>query len=333
MTKKIAIVAGGNSGEFGISMKSAGVIKQSLDTKYYEVYLITIKGSEWFYTDENGKKFNIDKNDFSLPFGDKKIFFDIVFNAIHGTPGENGKLPAYFEMLGIPFTSSGFYSSALTFNKNFCNRLVSSLGIETAPSVHFYKGEQTNTEQILKKISLPCFVKPNCGGSSVGMSKVNRVSELNDAIAKAFAEDEEILIEQYIEGRELTCGVIKHKGRMIVFPVTEIVSKKEYFDFESKYDPQLAKEILPADITNKVEINCKSVSSYLYERLNCRGVVRFDYILSHADKLYFLEVNTVPGFTMESIVPKMALEMGISLSELFTMMIEDALWRKQDKWF
>jgi len=326
MKKKVAIVAGGDSGEYSISMKSAAFVSETLDAKKYDPYLIQVKGSDWFYEDA-GIKIAIDKNDFSLNIHGESIKFDAVFCAIHGTPGENGKLPAYFEMLGIPYTSSNSITSALTFNKNYCNRVVASWDINVANSMQFFIGDKINIETISKQLKLPVFVKPNCGGSSVGMSKVNKIEQLEHAIEVAFKEDTEVLVEEFVKGRELTCAVIENQGKMLVFPLCEIVSKKEFFDYEAKYEPSLADEIVPAPVEVDVEIEIKGISSFLYKKLNCKGVVRFDYILSEDGAVFFLEVNTVPGLTRESITPKMAEEMGIPMGELFSMMIEDALAR------
>lgn len=327
MKKQIAVIAGGDSGEFEISIKSGKMVAGAIDPSLYEVFLITIKGSNWYYA-HNGKQIQVDKNDFSVTIDNRRITFDCVFCAIHGTPGENGKLPAYFEMLSIPYTSCDSLTSALTFNKNLCNRVVAGFGANISPSLHFFQKDKIEPQSILKSMNLPVFIKPNAGGSSVGMSKVKQPEELMPAIEKAFREDSEILIEEFIEGRELTCGVMEAQGRMYVFPICEIISKKEYFDFEAKYDPSLASEILPAPIPEKLELEIKETSAYLYKKLNCHGVVRFDYIYSkNRKKLFFLEVNTVPGLTGESIVPKMAGEMGIPLTTLFSMLIEDAISR------
>ncbi|MFP4470865.1 MAG: D-alanine--D-alanine ligase [Bacteroidales bacterium] len=329
MKKNIAIIAGGDSGEYGISVKSGSVVAESFDQDKFNTYLISIRGAGWFL-EKGDQKIPVDKNDFSVEVAGEKIRFDCVFCAIHGTPGENGKMPAYFEMLGIPYTSTDSTVSALTFNKELCNRVVSTYDIPLAGSMHFYREDHVDESEILEKLSLPLFVKPNSGGSSVGMTKVKEPGQLQEAIQSAFREDSEVLIEEYIKGRELTCGLIGYKGRMYVFPICEIVSKKEFFDFEAKYNPNLADEIVPADIPEELEIQIKETSAFLYKKLNCRGVVRVDYI-HHTDDdiLYFLEMNTVPGLTRESIVPKMAREMGISLQELFTMMVEDAIWRRE----
>lgn len=327
--KKIAVIAGGDSGEFGISMNSGKMVASILDNNLYDVYLIKIKGKEWSYEKEN-QTFAIDKNDFSLLINENRIHFDCVFCAIHGSPGENGKMPAYFEMLNIPYTSSNSLTSAITFNKHICNTIVSSLNIvNVAKSLHFFDYEKIDTDAILNYLDLPLFVKPNSGGSSVGISKVKQPDSLLTAIKMAFIEDSEILVEEFVEGRELTCGVMETTGKLYVFPVCEVKSKNEYFDFESKYDPLLADEIIPAPISESLDVNIKKISAYLYKKLNCAGVVRFDYIYSSKRrKLFFLEVNTVPGMTGESIVPKMAMEMGIELPNLYKMMIEDALERK-----
>jgi len=323
--RNIAIIAGGNSGEYGISIKSGTVVDEMLDKSKYNTYLIQIKESHWFF-ESNGQQYQIDKNDFSLLIDETKINFNCVFCAIHGSPGENGKLPAYFEMLNIPFTSSDSLVSALTFNKNYCNRVVSTYGVPVAKSIHLFKNAYYSIDEILESLALPVFVKPNAGGSSVGMSKVKKSDELYAAIKLAFDEDEEVLIEEFIQGRELTCGTMDGKDGMLVFPICEVKSKKEFFDYEAKYNPALAEEIVPADISEELEIRIKQTTAMIYQKLNCRGVVRADYIYSEKnDTLYFIEINSVPGLTKESIVPKMAREMDISLTELFGMLVEMAL--------
>ncbi|HPE35361.1 MAG TPA: D-alanine--D-alanine ligase [Bacteroidales bacterium] len=328
MKKNIAVIAGGDSGEYDISVKSGRMVTHTIDPDKYKVFLINIRGSKWFYEEED-QIYHIDKNDFSLTINDEHIKFDCVFCAIHGTPGENGKMPAYFEMLGIPYTSSDFLTSALTFSKNYCNRVVASYGVKVAASMHFFKHEKPTADDILRKLSLPVFVKPNAGGSSVGMTRVNHETGLLPAIERAFKEDTEIMIEEFVEGRELTCGVIESAGKMLILPLCEIRSKREFFDFEAKYDPSLADEIIPSSVSETVDEEIRDTSAFLYKRLNCKGVVRFDYIYSEKkNTLYFLEVNTVPGLTQESIVPKMARETGISLQQFFTMMIEEAIRRQ-----
>jgi D-alanine-D-alanine ligase len=252
-----------------------------------------------------------------------KISFDVVFNIIHGDPGENGKLQAYFEMLGIPNTSSASTISALTFNKAWCNHIVRDLGVNVANSVHLFRGNPIDEEHILNQVGLPCFVKPNSGGSSVGMSKVKTAEDLLPAIEKAFAEDDEILIEEFFEGRELTCGLIQTGNEMVVFPLCEVVSEKEFFDYEAKYTEGLARELIPAPVDESVAQTIKSTAVYLYKNLGLSGVVRIDFLFRN-DEYVFLEVNTIPGLSAQSIVPQMARSYGWSNSELIDRIIAEA---------
>ncbi len=319
----IAIIAGGDSGEYSISVKSGKQVELNIDRSKYRPFLILIRGKNWNYRIEK-KLFPVDKNDFSLTIGTKKIRFDAIFNAIHGTPGENGKLQGYFDILGIPYTSCDVTTSALTFNKSFCKDVVAKYGVKTAKSMHLIKGTDFSSGEILEKLSLPVFVKPNNGGSSVGMSKVNHSNELEDALSLAFREDNEILVEEFVKGRELTCGIIRAAGKIVAFPVTEIIPKKEYFDYEAKYKKGMADEVVPAQIPTPVSKECQEISTMLYRKLNCKGVVRFDYIYTGQD-FYFLEVNTVPGLTKASIVPNMAKAHGWSFTELISLMIDEEL--------
>jgi len=318
----VAIVAGGDSGEYEISVKSGKQVELNMDRSRFRPYLILIRGKKWFCRIDR-KEFTVDKNDFSLTFGKKKITFDVVFNAIHGTPGENGKLQGYLDMLGIPYTSCDVTTSALSFHKNFCKQVVDSYGVATAKSVHLFANQSNKIVIIERHLSLPVFVKPNNGGSSVGMSKVNKKIELKKALEKAFREDNEILVEEFIKGRELTCGVLRSKGKIIAFPVTEIIPKNEFFDYEAKYKPGMSDEVVPAEVSQTVSKKCQDISIDLFGRLNCKGVVRFDYIFD-GKGFYFLEVNTVPGLTAASIVPKMARAYGWTFTELITRLIEEA---------
>jgi D-alanine-D-alanine ligase len=325
MTKiNVAIVSGGDSGEFNISVQSGIIVKKFLDPNKYKMYPILMKGTEWHHECKNMNTYPVNKNDFSIEMPGEKITFDCVFIAIHGTPGEDGKLQGYFDMIGIPYTSCDHVTSALTFNKYFCKNYICNFGVKTAKSVYITNNLQADTQVILSQLSLPVFVKPNNGGSSVGMSKVNKSKEMEEAIAKAFKEDDELLVEEFIKGREITCGVMKYNHKIMVFPVTEIISKKDYFDYEAKYSPNMSDEIVPAQIPEAVYSECQETSSMLYQRLNCKGVVRFDYIFNDSG-LYFLEVNTVPGLTEASIVPKMAKSYGLTLQKLFSMLVEEAL--------
>ena len=326
MKIRIAIAAGGDSGEYEISIKSATVVEQHLDTDIYEPYLIIFRGNEWSYTSAEGNKYLVNRDDFSLFINDEKIIFDAVFIAIHGTPGEDGKLQGYLDMLDIPYTACDRTTSAITFNKYYCNRLVRSFGVNVAPSVLFRNEKVIDFEEAVKTTGLPCFVKPNSGGSSVGMSKVTDPSELPAAVHKAFGEDQQVLVEGFIPGREITCGVITLEGNVHSLPLTEIIPRNDFFDFEAKYADGMAEEVTPADIPSKTEQQCRTISEMLYEKLDCRGFVRFDYIFNESG-IYFLEVNTVPGLSPSSIVPRQAAVDGISLKELFSLSLQQALSR------
>ena len=319
----VAIVAGGDSGEYAISMLSGRQVDQQIDRTLYKPFLIEIKGDEWFYQ-LDGISYPVDKNDFSLRLPGDHVHFDVVFNAIHGTPGENGKLQGYLDMLAIPYTSSDVMTSALTFNKAFCKSVVARYGILTPHAVHLFKRQQKKIATLTDSISIPCFVKPNNGGSSVGMSKVTSAEQIPAALDQAFGEDQEVLVEEFIQGRELTCGVLRSKGEVITLPVCEIVSKKEYFDYEAKYTKGMADELVPAPVPQDVSDECRRISAMLYDLLNCKGIARFDYIHTK-DKFYFLEVNTVPGLTEASIVPKMISAHGWTYTELVTRLIEECL--------
>jgi D-alanine-D-alanine ligase len=325
--KNIAVVSGGDSGEFSISVQSGLIVKKFLDPNKYKAYSILMKGTEWYHECKSMNIYKVDKNDFSVDIAGEKVTFDCVFIAIHGTPGEDGKLQGYFDMLGIPYTSCDHATSALTFNKYFCKNYITNFGVKTAKSVYITNSLQADPKFILSQLALPIFVKPNNGGSSVGMSKVNKPGELESAIAKALKEDDELLAEEFIKGREITCGVMRYNHKLLVLPVTEIISKKEYFDYEAKYTPNMSDEIVPAQIPEMMYNECQEASSMLYEKLNCKGVVRFDYIFNDSG-LYFLEVNTVPGLTEASIVPKMAKTYGLTLQQLFSMLVEEATGKK-----
>lgn len=322
--KNVAIIAGGDSGEYEVSINSANVVYKHLNKDKFNPYLIILEGENWYYLDENSDRIDVNKSDFSLTIEKNKINFEVVFNVIHGTPGENGIIQGYLDLLRLPYTSCDLPTSALTFNKAFCNGVVRSLGTQVADSIRLPVGQPYDIKQIGDELNFPVFVKPVSGGSSVATSKVNEPSELKAAIDLAFTEDNEILIEQFISGREIDCGVFKYKGQMLVFPITEIISKKEFFDYEAKYTVGMADEITPAQIPLEVEVECKALSSELYQKLNCKGVVRFDYIFNE-EGIFFLEVNTIPGFSETSIVPQQAEEMGISMEQLFGMMIDNAL--------
>lgn len=321
--KRVAIVYGGNSNEYEVSVKSASVIIKHIDKEKYDPYPVRIKASKWI-CETGARNIEVDKSSMSFLKAGRRLRFDVVFNIIHGTPGEDGLLQGVLDMDGVPYTSAGMLTSALTFNKWMCSRLVSTTKVvNIADSLLIRRGSKIDTEKIISEISIPCFVKPNKGGSSLGISKVKRSDELDNAINLAFEQDDEVLIESFIDGTEVTCGIFEMNNDIIVLPLTEIVPKTEYFDYDAKYKGK-SDEITPARINIEDENEIKRVSSILYKYLDCKGLVRFDYILS--DKgLFFLEVNTVPGMSEESIVPQQLNYHGISLKEFITIVIEQAL--------
>lgn len=328
MKPNIAFVTGGYSTEAVISYKSAVTIEKNLDTDKFQVYKIDITPDGWFYENGSGKKLAVDQTDFSINKEGKKIKFDAVLIGIHGTPGEDGKLQGYFDLVGLPYTSCDAATSALTFNKRYTVAVASFGGINVAKSVHLFNDRPMKAEDILRQLSLPVFVKPNNGGSSIGMSKVNEASELPAALEKAFKEDSQVLVEEFISGREFTVGVFKSAKGIIVLPITEVKSKKEFFDFEAKYEGK-SEEITPAQIDDTVAGAIRSAAQKVYELFNCRGVVRIDFIYNEQKKApYMLEINTVPGQSEASIVPQQVRAMGWTLKDFYTELIEEALTRK-----
>lgn len=321
--KTIAIAAGGDSPEFDVSVKSAIEVSDILSSRYF-TYIIMIRGTNWYWEDQKGRYFNIDKNDFSLKTDDIKVRFDAVFIAIHGTPGENGYLQGYFEMLDIHYTSCSAFCSALTFNKQACKLFLKDYKIPMAKAFLIREGDEIDIDAVIKRIGLPCFVKPNDSGSSFGVTKVKKKEDLASAFENAFRESDEVLIEAFMNGREVACGVVKTRSKAIILPVTEIISKNEFFDYEAKYTPGRSQEITPADLPEKVTDKIQKLSSEIYDLLGCNGIVRVDFILINL-KPYFLEINTVPGMTKESLVPQQAKAAGIHLEDLYSMVVEDVI--------
>jgi D-alanine-D-alanine ligase len=319
--RTIAIAAGGDSSEYEISVKSAKEVEKLLSPNY-NVYIIMIRETNWYWEDARGRYINVDKNDFTLRYDDLKIRFDAVFIAIHGTPGENGLLQGYFDMMKIPYTSCSAFCSALTFNKQACKLYLKEYEIPMARNILVRKEDIPDPGEIIRQTGLPCFVKPNDSGSSFGVSKVKTKDELPSAIQTAFGESNEVMIESYMAGREVACGVVKAGGKSIVLPVTEIISKNEFFDFEAKYTPGRSDEITPAGMPEKVTGMIQDLSSEIYDILGCKGIVRVDFIVID-EKPFFLEINTVPGMTEESLIPKQARAAGIDLAGLYAMVVED----------
>lgn len=325
--KNIALLAGGYSGEYVISIQTAKTIEKNLNPDIYNTYKIEVTREGWWHETESGVKIPVDKNDFSLTIGNEKVVFDCAFIAIHGTPGEDGKMQGYLDMLQIPYTTCNSIVSALTFNKSYCNKVVKNFNVVgIANSVHLIKGEPYSVGAILEQLKFPLFVKPNESGSSLGVSKVKSVEDLMPAIEKAFKEDNQVLIEEFIEGRELTIGVYRLGGSLHTLPPTEIISKNEFFDYEAKYTPGVTNEVTPAEISDEIHEQLKTKATYIYRQLNCRGVVRMDFILQkETGKLYFLEVNTMPGQSENSIVPQQVRAAGKSLKDFYGDLLEDCL--------
>jgi D-alanine-D-alanine ligase len=328
MKKNIALVTGGFSGEAVISYKSAVTIGNNLDREKYRVFTIDINPHGWFHQLIDGRKLEIDKNDFSLQIDDEKIDFDAVFMGMHGTPGEDGKLQGYFDTLNIPYTGCGAASSAITFNKRYAVAVAGMAGIPVSNSVLFIKNQFTSADEVIEKLKFPVFVKPNNGGSSIGMSKVNKPSdEIGVAIEKAFKEDNEILVEEMITGREFTVGVFKSKGVINVLPITEVKADAEqsFFDFEAKYQGK-STETTPAVVDESIAEQIRDTAKRIYSVFNCKGVVRIDFIYNEKEgKPYMLEVNTIPGQSEASIVPQQVKAMGWSLKDFYTKLIEEVL--------
>lgn len=326
MKKKIALVTGGFSGEAVISYRSANTIYNHLDKNKFDVYKIDINAQGWFYEDAPGNKTEVNKNDFSVTCGSEKIIFDAVFIGMHGTPGEDGKLQGYFDMVGLPYTSCNAATSALTFNKRYTTAVAAVSGINVARSVLFIKGQFENADDAVKNLKFPVFVKPNNGGSSIGMSKVNKASEeLGVAIEKAFKEDDQVLVEEMIQGREFTVGVFRTKGEIIVLPLTEVSAHKEFFDFEAKYGGK-STETTPAQLPDEWKSNLENAAKKIYEVFNCRGVVRIDFIYNEEqNKPFMLEINTIPGQSDASVVPQQVRAKGWDLMDFYTRLVEEAL--------
>jgi D-alanine-D-alanine ligase len=321
--KNVAIVMGGYSSENKISLTSGNVVFNNINRTKFNPFRIHVFKEKWVYADENDAEFPIDKNDFSVTVAGTKINFDVVFNAIHGTPGEDGLLQAYFELLQIPQTSCDYYQAALTFNKRDMLSVLKPYGIKTAESYYLNLGDEINVDTILAKVGLPCFVKPNKSGSSFGISKVKTAAEFLPAIENAYKEDDEIIIESFLDGTEVSVGVINYKGTVTVLPITEIVSENDFFDYEAKYLGK-SKEITPARISEELKVKIETVAKRAYEVLKMKGFSRSEFIIVNNEP-HMLEMNTIPGLTTESILPQQAREAGISLPELFENAIELAL--------
>lgn len=326
MKKTIALLTGGTTGEWVVSVKSAATIAQHIDTDKYEVYKIMLTENNWFYEPADSVKIEIDRNDFSLNLNGRKIKFDGVFIAIHGSPGEDGKLQGYFDMIGMPYTTCNALTSAITMNKGYTKAIVDGIkDLKIAKSIQLFQNDESSLNEIIANLKLPYFVKPNNGGSSIGMSKVKQHDDLKEALAKAFKEDNQVLVEEFVEGREFSVGVFKTKGNIVVLPATEVIPANEFFDFEAKYTPGATEEITPGRMTEEEKNRVERIVSAVYQKLSCKGIVRIDYFLEHGtSNFYFIEINTIPGQTATSFIPQQVAAMGVELKEFYTQVIEEA---------
>lgn len=320
---RIALLAGGNSSEREIALQSAAQIEQALDKTKYDVKVIDIYHRDWFYTAEDGSRYPLDKNDFSLTVEGVRHEFDYALIIIHGTPGEDGRLQGYLDIMGIPYSSCSMVSSAITFDKESTKLAVAARGIRVAKEIFLHRGDRVNEEEIVEQLGLPLFVKPNASGSSFGVTRVTDKEQIAAAVEEAFKESDDVLIEEFIAGREMGCGVLITREREYLFPITEIVSKKAFFDYEAKYTEGMSDEITPADITPEVKEKLNRLTREAYKACRCRGVVRIDFIVMPDGEPCLIEVNSIPGMSGGSIVPKQAKAMGISLGELFDLVISD----------
>ncbi|PRY50360.1 D-alanine-D-alanine ligase [Arcticibacter pallidicorallinus] len=327
MKNTIALVTGGFTGESYVSFKSAEVIEKNIDRDRFDVYTIVITRESWYHVDANAVKHPVDKNDFSIVLNDSVIRFDTVFIGLHGSPGEDGKLQGYFDMIGLPYTTCDALTSAITMNKGYTKAITEGIeDLHVARSLQLFSHNALSSESILAQLNLPLFIKPNNGGSSIGMSKVKTAEELPEALERAFHEDTQVLVEEFISGREFSIGVFNGKDGVQVLPATEIVTTREFFDFEAKYTPGATEEITPGRMTEEEKERVEAIVKAVYEKLNCRGVIRIDYFLEEGTrKFFFIEINTVPGQTETSFIPQQVRAAGRTIQDFYTELIEVSL--------
>ena len=324
MKKNIAIVAGGDSSEVVVSLKSAAGLYSFMDKDRYNLFIVTIVGQTWQVEWSGDEKIAIDKNDFSFIRNGEKITFDFAYITIHGTPGENGILQGYFQLIGLPFSCCDVLAAAITFNKFTCNQYLKGFGVKVSESLVLRAGQTVSDEEVASTIGFPCFVKPNVGGSSFGVTKVKTIEQVQPAIALAFAEGAEVMIEAFMAGTEITCGVYKTNNKSQVLPITEVVSENEFFDFDAKYKGQV-QEITPARISDTLTARVQKLTAAIYDILGCKGIVRIDYIISEGDVINLLEVNTTPGMTTTSFIPQQVRAAGLDIKDVMTDIIENEL--------
>lgn len=322
MKRTIAIVAGGDSSEYIVSLRSAQGIYSFIDKEKYNLYIVMMKGLDWHVQLPDETTCPIDRNDFSFQLNGEKITFDFAYITIHGTPGENGRLQGYFDMMGIPYSCCGVLAAALTFNKFVCNQYLRGFGVRIAEALSLRQGQTVSDNDVIEKIGLPCFIKPSLGGSSFGVTKVKTREQIQPAIAKAFEEGEEVVIEAFMDGTEITCGCYKTKEKSVVFPITEVVTHNEYFDYDAKYNGQVD-EITPARIPNELRDRVQMLTSAIYDILGAQGIIRIDYIITEGDKINLLEVNTTPGMTPTSFIPQQVRAAGLNITDVMTDIIEN----------
>lgn len=323
MKKNVVVIAGGNSSEYEVSIKSGNYLFSEVDGERYNKYLMVLRGREWQVMID-GEKYPVDKNTFSFDYNGKRVDIDFAYITIHGNPGENGMLQGYLDMMQVPYSTCSTLCEALTFDKYTCTNYLQGFGIDTTSPVMLTKGHAYDKEAILKAVGLPCFVKPNAEGSSFGVSKVKSADAFDEALKGAFEKCKEVLIETFIDGIEFTCGLYKVGDKKVVFPVAEVVPKKEFFDYEAKYDATMSDEIIPGRFSEEITDRIQSMASEVYDILRCEGIVRIDGFV-RGEEVIMLEVNTTPGMTANSFIPKMVKVMGASLKEIITEIIEDKL--------
>ena len=320
--RTIAIVAGGDSSELVVSLRSAQGIYSFIDKERYNLYIVEMEGKRWEVVLPDGNKTPIDRNDFSFVENGEKKNFDFAYITIHGTPGENGILQGYFDLIGMPYSSCNVLVSAITFNKFTCNQYLKGFGIRVSESMILRKGFEILDEEVINKVGLPCFIKPNAGGSSFGVTKVKTKEDIQPAIEKAFGESDEVMIEAFMKGTEITCGCYKTKDKEVVFPITEVVTGNEFFDYDAKYNGQV-EEITPARILEETAERVRLLTSAIYDILGCSGIIRIDYIITEGEKVNLLEINTTPGMTATSFIPQQVRAAGLDIKDVMTDIIED----------
>lgn len=323
MKRTIAIVGGGDTSEFHVSLRSAQGIYSFIDKEKYALYIVQMHGLDWHVRLPDGTTAPIDRNDFSFVQDGKRVGFDFAYITIHGTPGEDGRLQGYFDMLGIPYSCCGVLAASLTYDKFACNQYLKSFGVRIAESLLLRKGQAIADEDVIEKIGLPCFIKPSLGGSSFGVTKVKTREQIQPAIDKAFGEAQEVVIEAFMDGTELTCGCYKTRDKAVIFPLTEVVSHNEYFDYEAKYNGE-SDEITPARIPDALRDRVQQLTSAIYDILNAQGIIRVDYIITTGEKINLLEVNTTPGMTTASFIPQQVRAAGLDIKDVMTDIIENA---------